>query len=87
MASLPASVHQVQEHMSHFAVTKNNPFDGNYAAALVTYKVDVVVPTNAPAPNTLRNLKVLNRFNWIKFSFVQYDENRAFVLLTAPFPH
>ena len=33
--------------MSHFAVAKNYPFNGNYAAALAPYEIEMEAPTNA----------------------------------------
>ena len=50
MASLPAPSPPVMDYMSHYVASENDPFDGDYRAALLTYLIDVVVPTNILGP-------------------------------------
>ena len=50
MESTPLPVPPVRDYMSYFSVAKNNPFIGNYIAALAPYVIDVAAPAAAPAP-------------------------------------
>ena len=37
-------------YMSHYVAANNNPFGGDYKAALAPYLIDVWETTNAPGP-------------------------------------
>ena len=50
MASLPDPTPLVRDYMSYFSAVKNDPFNGDYAAVLVTYVIDVEAPTAVPTP-------------------------------------
>ena len=51
MASSPVPIPTVQEYMSRSAAADNDPFYGDYKAALAPYLIDVAAPTNAPTPD------------------------------------
>ena len=50
MASPPASVTLVRDYVYHFAAADNEPFNGDYAASVAPYVIDVAAPTAALVP-------------------------------------